>query len=368
MSSQKPRITFSSYDSLDNPYYGGGGAMATHNIAKRLSYKYDLRIVCSTYPGAKNRMVDGVNYEYIGLSTKYHKLAQILFVIFLILEVGKQHKYDLWFENFTPPYSTNFLPIFTRKPVVGVASLLHAKQFSQKYGLPFYLIENIGLKTYKHIILLNSEFSKKLIDINKKVKVYIIPRGIEKSYLEERPLKSNIILFLGRIDIFQKGIDILIDSWLEVSKKFPRVKLFIAGSGPKSEIDQVVKLVEEKKLSNQMKLIGKVNGEKKFRILRECLFGVVPSRFESFGNSALEFLAFSKPIVTFDIDGMRWMPDTVSIKAKSFDERELARAITQLLSDKKKREEMGKKARKFAGNFEWSKIIDQYDSLIQNLL
>ena len=41
----KRRIIFSNYDDPKNPFYGGGGARAIHEVAKRLAVRHDVKII-----------------------------------------------------------------------------------------------------------------------------------------------------------------------------------------------------------------------------------------------------------------------------------------------------------------------------------
>jgi len=62
----KRRIIFSNYDDPKNPFYGGGGARAIHEVARRLAVRHDVKIITGSYPGSRDEMVDGVSYTRIG--------------------------------------------------------------------------------------------------------------------------------------------------------------------------------------------------------------------------------------------------------------------------------------------------------------
>ena len=62
----KRRIIFSNYDDPKNPFYGGGGARAIHEVARRLAVRHDVKIITGSYPGSRDEMVDGVSYARIG--------------------------------------------------------------------------------------------------------------------------------------------------------------------------------------------------------------------------------------------------------------------------------------------------------------
>jgi hypothetical protein len=61
-------------------------------------------------------MIDGVEYRKVGFYFLGPRITQLIYQ--LILPFKAFIKHDIWVESFTPPFSTAFLPIFTRKPVI----------------------------------------------------------------------------------------------------------------------------------------------------------------------------------------------------------------------------------------------------------
>ncbi len=61
------------------------------------------------------------------------------------------------------------------------------------------------------------------------------------------PEENNYILYLGRIDIYAKGLDTLIDAYKDFCKSFPEIRLFIAGDGRemKEFKDMLLKLPDD---------------------------------------------------------------------------------------------------------------------------
>lgn len=199
--SNKPKIIFSSYDDLKNPYYGGGGAYAVHEVAKRLVKKFDITVLTGKYPGCRSQRINGVKYKRIGLSCTGPKLDQMIFHFFLPFYVLKED-FQIWVENFTPPYSTSFLQLLTRKPVIGLVHMLSSDYMQRKYKLPFHIIQNLGLKKYKYLIVLTEEMKNRISAVNPKAKIKVIPNGID--LIKTKQNNSNnkkYILFIGRIDV-----------------------------------------------------------------------------------------------------------------------------------------------------------------------
>jgi glycosyltransferase involved in cell wall biosynthesis/LmbE family N-acetylglucosaminyl deacetylase len=362
----KTKIIISSYDDLKNPYYGGGGAYAVHKIAKRLaSYRYQVKVITSKYPGSQDKVLDGVEYKRVGLSFAGPKLGQLIFHFLLPIYVLKE-KYDIWVENFTPPFSTSFLPLFTNKPVVGLVHMLAGEDMTRKYKLPFHFLESFGLRTYKHFIVLTDEGKQKILKIKKDANIKIIPNGVDIPD-KSRRVKKEHVLFIGRIEINQKGLDLLLRAYKRVSKNNAE-KLVIAGSGVKKEVTLLKKRIRELKLEDCVEYIGKVKGDKKIRLLKKAHLLVIPSRFETFSIAALEAFSFSLPIVCFDIAGLSWVPKECALKARPFSETALAKSISQLLNNERLRNKTGRCGQKIVKNYSWDKAYSKYDKFFKEII
>src|SRR3989344_9043319 len=151
-SGQRLTITFLDFDDIRNPILGGGQAIATKEVGSRLARMgHQVVSLCSRYPGYKNREENGIFYKHIGLGTKWVKLNNLFYILLLPFAV-RNLKSDIIIECFTAPISTLFSPLFTKIPVVALPSMFNAQEFSNKYHLPFYLIERLGCRFYKYFL------------------------------------------------------------------------------------------------------------------------------------------------------------------------------------------------------------------------
>jgi phosphatidyl-myo-inositol alpha-mannosyltransferase len=354
---KKSKIIISSYDDLGNPFYGGGGAYAIHEVAKRLVKNFDVEVLTSKYPGSKNNTVDGIHYKRVGIFAGA-KLSQLLFHFTLPKHVLKRN-YDIWIESFTPPFSTSLLPLLTKKPVIGLAHMFSGEDMRRKYKLPFNKIEDLGLKMYKYFIVMTDFHKQKVIKINPKAMVQVIPNGIEKpKYKNFR--KDDYILFIGRIEVDQKGLDLLMKSIRAVKN----IKLKIAGTGNKNDVDKLKLLIKKYGLEKKVELVGRVGGKEKQTLFRKAKLVVSPSRYETFGIVALEAFSYSLPFVCFDIDGYKWLPNNLAIKAKPFSSASLTKSINKLVNNPKLQSSMGKDAYSYVGKFNWDNISKEYEKFI----
>lgn len=361
---RKKHIVFSTYDDIDNPYYGGGGAYAVHEIAKELARDNFVTVVTGNYPNAKEVIRDGVKYKRIGLSFGGPWLGQIIYhlnLVFLLLTL----RFDVWIESFTPPFSTSFLPLFTKKPIIGLVHMLAGADMRRKYKIPFDLVERVGLKFYSHYIVMSQDQKKRILSIAPQAEVAVIPNGVT-SLFDNRTRKKKIILFIGRIEVDQKGLDLLLTSFEKLKQK-QDYRLVIAGSGTVSEENKLIKLINDKKLSKNVSLVGRVEGAKKKNLFNSATLIVICSRFETFSLVALESFSSKTPVVCFDIEGFSWVQKTIAKKINPFDVNAMAAAIAELLEDKGKRDAMAKRAYTFSQAYTWRAASEKYKYFIYSV-
>ncbi len=360
-------IIFSNYDDLQNPYYGGGGAVAIHEVARRLAMHNHVTVLTGRYPGSKNEMIDNVLYKRVGLASGSPYFDQLVFWLALPF-FAIRNKYDVWLESFTPPFSTSCLQLFTSKPVIGITHLLAGKVMRQRYHLPFNLVENLGLKSYKFVIVLTEYLKNEVLRANSSLKTKIITNGLSKDIINRRVVREEkYIAFLGRIDIQQKGLDVLLKAYSMVSKKI-KFPLAIAGSGIDSELNKLNNLIYKFNIQDRVELVGNLTTANKYDFLDKACFTVIPSRTEGFAIVALEAMASGSPLIISDIEGLNWIPENIATR---FDieagPEQLAQHIEQLCDDYNQRLEISKKSKDYAKNFDWDLITEQYQSFIQEV-
>lgn len=359
---KKLKITYLDFDDLKNPLLGAGQARATYEVACRLVSKgHKVEVLCSKYPGCKDRLEGGIKYTHIGLGSKFIRLNNLVYILVLPFFVRKTRA-DIVVECFTAPISTLFSPLFTKIPVVAITPSFEADRFSKKYHLPFYLVERIGLRFYKYFLPSSPFFETKMKRINPEVISKVIPQGISDEYFSIKAKnRGKYILYLGRLDIGQKGLDLLLKAYSKVSDRI-NYPLYIAGYG--SDEEKIEQFIKKLNLKKKVKIVGPFFGEKKKRLLSAAVFAVIPSRYEGFCLVALEALASGLPVVAFNIPGISWLPEDVSLKAKPFDINGYARLMVKAAGEKENRK-LKKKCRQVAKKYSWDDITAQYEQFFQ---
>jgi glycosyltransferase involved in cell wall biosynthesis len=309
-----------------------------------------------------------VHYEYIGSAFFGPKLGQLMFHLILPYHVLKR-SFDVWMESFTPPFSTSFLPLFTRKPVVGLGHMLSGEDMRRKYGFPFQLIEHLGLRCYRYIIVTSEHFRKRILRLNPRACTEVIQNGINLQEFKEPSESSRRgFSFLGRIEVDQKGLDLLLQAYALFAQTEEVVPLYIAGTGNHKEMVKLRRLIKEHHLQEHVVFKGWVSGKERIGFLQQSLGNIVSSRFETFSLVALETLAAGTPLIAFDIPGIRWIPDECALKVPVFETRALADALVKVVRDEKERDRLTLAGQEFSKSFDWKQKASQYEHFIRTVL
>jgi len=179
-----------------------------------------------------------------------------------------------------------------------------------------------------------------------KIPLVRIPNAVDIERVPT-PLKPSAavsgkkIFVMGRF-VEWKGFDMS----LQALSRLPRglAELHLIGDGP--ERRRLQDLARDLGLANLVRFHGYQPDP--FPLLREGWFGVLPSRFEPFGNVIVEMFAVGLPVVAFDVN---YGPKEIirdgqnGILVKNRNPIDLAQAMLRLLSDDELRNRLGAQAR-----------------------
>ena len=143
------RVVISSFDNPVHPHYQGGGVAVIKAMA-RLGEDFDVTVL-TVGRRSESVLLNGIRYRRLPLEWAGPRAGQLVYHAVLPF-AARRIRHDLWIENFTPPFSTSFLPLFVRTPVLGFAQALQGRELSRRYRFPFFLIERLGLRCYRDVL------------------------------------------------------------------------------------------------------------------------------------------------------------------------------------------------------------------------
>ncbi len=357
------------YESFGSPFGFGGAGVRAYEIYKRLKNRHDITLLCMKYPGAKSGEIKGLKHIFEGTeSTGLTK--SVLAYTFQASRFVRRYGdgFDVIVENFLPstPFFSRFL---TKTPTIlqiqGIMEMHSLRKFSPFYSLPMYAVEKFYPGLYDRFIFVSDITKEKIMARGKrKIKLCpVIPNGIDEALLRITPKDDNYILFLSRIDIYTKGLDVLVKAFGRINAEHPSLRLILAGY----EFDKFDMLVSglPSSLKNKIEYAGFVTGAEKLRLLLGAKLFVLPSRHESSPISILEAAACGKPVIVSDIPELRYVREAgFGLSFSSGSIEELTEQVELLLEDGKRRESIGRLGREYAGRFLWDHIAVQFEDAL----
>ncbi len=357
------RIKFLSYDHPRNPWLGGGGARQLNKLCSKLRARHHIEVISGGWrQGPRRSEVRGVRYKH-GPRLPGRHLSRLGYCCNAMSEAS-DGDYDILVEEVSA-FSPTFAPCLTRKPAIADFRLNPFKA-AEKYpsaraALRARLRHN--LKYFDGAIALSRSLASELATQNARIpEIDVVEPGIDRELFQQVPGEHNYILYLGRLDVEHKGLDTLLEAYSRVRSRFPEIKLFIAGSGP--DKGQVRQLIRSANLQQSVEMKGQVEGRRKSDLLRKSLMVAMPSRREGWGQVAAEAAACAKPVVGFDVTGLRDAVITgeTGLLVEPEDVEGLTGAMIKLLEDSNLRHRLGEGARRRARSFTWKQTARAYES------
>src|SRR4051794_34945235 len=198
----------------------GGGSVRTREIDRRLvADGLSVTVLTTRYPGCADGIYDGVRYEHVGIGRGSNRLTRLLgYMAVLPSEVRAHREIDLVVEDFLPPFSSMAVPLWTRRPVIGMVQWLHAGEKARQYKLPFHLVERAAVRTHRSMIAVSQGTAERLAALNPAAALVVIGNGVDRELLSQPAQLGRDVLCLGRLELEGKGMDLLLPAWARVSQ------------------------------------------------------------------------------------------------------------------------------------------------------
>jgi glycosyltransferase involved in cell wall biosynthesis len=358
------------YESSGDPFGIGGVGIRAYEIYKRIQERHDVTLLCRKYPGARDTRIEGLRHIFVGTESKSLTKTLLSYAYRasqFVKRIGSA--YDIIIEEFSPAIPTFYLSS-ARKPVIlqiqGYTGGLYFRKYNPLYAVVLSLSEHLRTGRYDNFIFVNADMMKRFT-LKKKTHCAVIPNGISPELLDVPDEEQDYILYIGRLDVYGKGLDILLSAYSEIFRSFPGIRLIIAGDGRDREKFQsmLVKLPEA--LRKKIELTGWVSHEKKNAVFGKALFVVFPSRHEAQPIAVLEAMGCGKAALVSDIPEFRFVKETgAGVVFQSGDARSLAGAMKGLLTNSG-RKEMGQRGRECVRDLTWDAIALRYEAYLSEI-
>jgi len=192
-----------------------------------------------------------------------------------------------------------------------------------------------------------------------KKKIIVNPCGIDVKYFENIVAKKRSfqVCFIARL-VPSKGIFDLADIWSGVLKKLPKAKLKIIGGGSDEVKSRLKSSFEQKGAFKNVEILGFLENDKAYKILKESVLFIFPSHEEGFGIAIAEAFACGVPAVTWDLPVYKEVFPAGLLTAKIGDTSSFAKKVSELLADKKKLSKLATEAPGVVQRYNWDGIAE----------
>ena len=311
-----------------------------YSLLKRIVLYFKMR---SIFKSRLNDKVEQIKPDIIVTLTDSYTLIDLL--------MSFSYKAKIVVESHVERNGTIKQNDFTYNPLL----FLMAKMYDN------YILRSLK-KCDAFVTLTNGDYQQ-WKGIQRKV---VIPNPISLIPEQCSSLENKRVISVGRLEP-QKGFDMLIAAWKEISQKHPDWVLDIYGDGGLHDVlqNEIVK----KNLSDSC-TIHKATSRISEKYIESSIYAM-SSIYEGFGLVLVEAMSFGIPCVSFDcpygpsdiisnnIDGILVEPNNID---------KLADGICSLIEDRERRMEYGKRAKISVERYSAGNIMPKWDELFRSLL
>lgn len=140
-------------------------------------------------------------------------------------------------------------------------------------------------------------------------KILVVPQTVDyerfevKDYNTTNSLPYDYIAYAGSLNQPKDGVFTLLESFSEISGRFSKIHLIIAGEGTQKEVKELLFLISKLKLSEKIHYIGRISSAEipNFFCRAKLLVSCRPQSIQSdygFPTKVVEYLACGIPVVT----------------------------------------------------------------------
>ena len=224
----------------------------------------------------------------------FSKVIAFIKIVFKLKKTYKENNFD---KIISFMEAANFASILTTRKVI-VSAHLDPQKLSLLNRISFMILYRFAKKIVavsKGIedVLNKKYYLKNITTIYNSIPCEYVNLDLSTQNSADDNLKDKFILSVGRLH-YQKGFDLLIEAYYKSSIK-DKVNLIIIGDG--LERKKLEKKILDLKLDNKIRLLGAKKDIRPF--YKKCMFFVMPSRLEGFGNTLIESLACGSPCIAF---------------------------------------------------------------------
>ncbi len=367
--------------------YSAGGvervvSVKANYFAERLGY--DVTVIVTEGKGKDSFFLISNNVEIINYALNFEELWRLPFWKKVLVYLRKQHEYKRRLKKDLMRIRPDFVVTTLRREINFITKIhdgsikigeLHVNRANYRNfdSRNSNIVKRLFARMWMNSLLGHLKRLDKMVvltdyafnDWPELRNVVKIPDALPFKIDSISELSAKRIISIGRY-AYDKGNDLLLQTWSRIEKQMPDWSLDIYGNGDKVPYQK--QMLELGINSQRCHLFDPVTDVKK-EYLSSSVF-VLPSRFEGFGLVIIESMACGVPVVAFDCENG---PRSIITDGENgflvppFNISLFAEKILLLMKNKELRCRMGEKAQKAATQYEIDKIGNQWKKLFDEL-
>lgn len=196
----------------------------------------------------------------------------------------------------------------------------------------------------------------------------VIPESFKTNFCKERKICG---LFIGRIDIYQKGLDLLVEACRILQNELRNDNFVIKINGPDHEENRskLQYLLKQKGVGDIIELGDAVSGKEKEDIMLQSDFFIMTSRFEGHPMALIEALSYGLPCVVTQGTNMR--EEICKYNAGwgcSNTIEDISSTLLEVIKDKKKLRDKSICARTLVSKYDLGNLAKEFHNSIEAFL
>ncbi|GEM_PF-5898733 len=351
------------------PYQLGGAEKQFYELAVRLAKKHEVHVYTLNIEGCpSDEKINGVYIHRIGYRnpSKNRSLLSLLTYFMKTPYILKEiRKFDIIHANQISSLFS-FFKWHIKKPFVVTIHDIYWDQWKDYYKFPLYYIGKsmellLSKLNYDKIITVSKASKNKIRKLGFRSSIDILHNGIDfKKISNIQYKKQNHFVYIGRL-VNYKNVDKIIIAMKKINELYPDIQLRIVGSGEqKNYLENLAK-----KLNVNVKFLGYLNEEDKFKEIKTARAFVSMSSIEGFGISLLEAMACGTPVVAKKLDAYEEFCN--SNNSLLINEKDLEKTLLNLLSDIKLQKKLAKEGLETAEKFDWNNSVKNLEKIYNSV-
>lgn len=357
------RIAIFNWRDLGHPK-AGGAELSTHRLAKGLAERgHEVQWFASAFEGGP-RVCHRDGYKIVRRGNEITCRAHA--ALWLHRNKGK---IDIVVDEVnTLPF---FSPWITPKRVV-----LWMHQLAREVWLaeaPFllgalgYFSERWMLKLYSRvpIITVSNSSAASIRGYTGTDKIAVAENALEPPIGVSQDIVPGRLTYVGRLTPSKRVGDI-VRALPMIRAKFPFAHLMIVGRGNQKYVASLMRLAKQLNVSDAVRFLGRVTDSQRDTVLKSTDILLMASLREGWGLVVSEAARYAIPSVVYPVDGL--IDSVVHCKTGLITDTQnceaLSSGVSELLSDRGKRDELGRNAMEYIRPYTLERFLDRFEGFL----